>query len=311
MLNQQQYKLAKDRQREIMAILNRFAQNLSGENNIEKIYQMTFNFQDLGYVFQQLKEVHDFWFTEANMPKRNRVLLGDCLEIMPKIPDGYFDMILCDLPYGTTARNKWDEIIPFAPIWKQYERIIKDNGAIVLTAAEPFTSMLITSNPKLFRYDLIWEKATATGFLNANRMPLRAHEQILVFYKKLPTYNPQKTQGSPYKMTRRDIGSNYNDAEVIQHTTNNEDGLRYPRSVLYFPHDKDKLHPTQKPVALFEYLIKTYTNEGEIVLDNCAGSGTTGEACENLGRKYVLIEKEQKYYDIILNRLKLSQQSQP
>jgi len=236
----------------------------------------------------------------------NKIILGDCLEIMPKIPDKYFDMILCDLPYGTTARNKWDVIIPFELLWKQYERIIKDNGAIVLTAAEPFTSMLITSNPKMFRYDLIWEKATATGFLNANRMPLRAHEQVLLFYKHLPTYNPQKTQGNPYSMTRRGHDTKtYNMREQDRDwTTNNKDGLRYPRSVMYFPWDKDKLHPAQKPLALFEYLIKTYTKEGDIVLDNCAGSGTTGVACRNLNRKYVLIEQEQKYYDIILDRIK-------
>ena len=235
---------------------------------------------------------------------KNKVMLGDCLDLMQEIPESYFDMILCDLPYGTTARNKWDEIIPFKPLWKQYERVIKSNGAIVLTAAEPFTSMLITSNPKLFRYDLIWEKATATGFLNANRMPLRAHEQVLVFYKKLPTYNPQKTQGKPYKMTRRGDTSNYNEVKDLHWTTDNQDGLRFPRSVLYFPHDKIKLHPTQKPLALFEYLIKTYTNKKDIVLDNCAGSGTTGIACRNLKRKFVLIEKEQEYYDTILQRMK-------
>lgn len=231
------------------------------------------------------------------------VLLGDCLDLMKNIPSGKIDFILCDLPYGVTARNKWDVIIPFKPLWEQYNRVIKNNGAIVLTATEPFSSMLIMSNPENFRYDLIWEKPLATGFLNANKMPLRNHEQILVFYKSLPIYNPQKTEGKPYKMTRRGDTTNYNSVKNLHQETNNVDGKRFPKSVIKFSSDKDKLHPTQKPLALFEWLIKTFTNEGETVLDNCAGSGTTGIACVKNNRNSILIEKDPKFFELIKTRL--------
>ena len=237
----------------------------------------------------------------------NKVHLGDCLELMKDIPDGSIDMILCDLPYGTT-QNKWDTIIPFDKLWEQYERIIKQNGAIVLTSQSPFDKVLACSNLKLFRYELIWRKSRPSGHLNANRMPLKAHENILVFYKKLPAYNKQMTKGKPNHVKDGSIrqtkatNNNYGSFEnVAQKATD----LKNPVSVLDFSQqDPNKIiHPTQKPVALFEYLIKTYTNEGDVVLDNCAGSGTTGEACINTNRKYILMEKEEKYFDLINDRL--------
>ena len=236
------------------------------------------------------------------MLEKNKIYCMDCLEGMKQMDDNSVDMILCDLPYGVTARNKWDIIIEFDKLWKQYERIIKDNGAIVLTATEPFASMLIISNNKLFRYDLIWEKPLATGFLNANRMPLRNHEQVLVFYKKLPTYNPQKTKGKPYTMKRRGDTSNYNEVKEL-HWVTNSNGDRFPKSVIKFSADKDKLHPTQKPVKLFEYLIKTYSDEGDLVLDNCIGSGTTAVACKNTNRNFIGIDTSEEYCKIANKRL--------
>lgn len=231
-----------------------------------------------------------------------KVIQGDCLEVMKDIPDKSIDMILCDLPYGTTA-CKWDTIIPFEAMWEQYRRVIKDNGAIVLTASQPFTSALVMSNPKMFRYDLTWSKNAVTGFLNAKRMPLRSHEDILVFYKKLPTYNPQKTQGKPYRKNMRGQTQIY--GKFNEHRPENIDGLRNPTSIIHIHNGNrsEKVHPTQKPVALFEYLIKTYTNEGDTILDNCAGSGTTGIAARNLKRNFILIEKEPEYIEIINKRL--------
>lgn len=229
---------------------------------------------------------------------------GDCLEIMPlEIEDKSIDMILCDLPYGTTA-CKWDTIIPFKPLWREYERIIKDNGAIVLTGSQPFTSALVMGNPKMFRYEWIWEKSNGGGFLSANKMPLKRHENVLVFYKSLPTYNPQMTKGVKYSTTSSCGGGHLGEVQskkVAGWVTKN-DGQRYPISYQFFSNDVG-LHPTQKPVKLFEYLIKTYTNEGDLVLDNCAGSGTTGVACEITNRNSILIEKEPNYCDIIRNRL--------
>jgi len=237
------------------------------------------------------------------------VFHGDCLEIMKSIPASSIDMILCDLPYGTTG-CKWDVIIAFDELWKQYDRIIKNNGAIVLFAQCPFDKILGSSKINLLRYEWIWEKNNATGHLQANKNPMKSHENILVFYKKMPTYNPQKTTG--HKLSTNSYkpldSQNRNGTYGIvkkgykrQSTTE-----RFPRSVLKFNTDKYKnaLHPTQKPVLLFEYLIKTYTNQGETVLDNCAGSGTTGIACINTKRNYILIEKEQKYFDIINERIK-------
>ncbi len=229
----------------------------------------------------------------------NVVYNEDCLEGMNRIEDKSIDMILCDLPYGITA-CKWDTIIPFEPLWKQYNRIIKDNGAIVLTASQPFTSLLITSNLKMFKYEWIWEKEQGVNFLLSKKVPLKVHENICVFYKKQPTYNPQMEKGKPYlsgKGNSGDVTKN-----VIKVQTKNE-GTRYPRSVIKINREVG-LHPTQKPVALFEYLIKTYTNEGDIVLDNCMGSGTTAIACMNTNRNFIGFEIDKGYYDIILERIK-------
>lgn len=240
---------------------------------------------------------------------KKEILLGDCLELMKDIPDGSIDMILCDLPYGTTA-CKWDTIIPFDKLWEQYERIIKSNGAIVLTASQPFTSTLVMSNPKLFKYEWIWEKSKASNFLLAKKQPLKAHENILVFANGTPNYYPQKTQGKPYY--KSGVKEKHDNPEVSNnipnyhsHIRKSEDGMRLPRTVQYFitAESEGKFHPTQKPIALFEYLIKTYTNENGIVLDNTAGSGTTAIACLNTNRQFIVMEKEQKYYDIILKRV--------
>lgn len=232
---------------------------------------------------------------------------GDCLELMKEIPDKSIDMILCDLPFGQTARNKWDSVIPFDLLWKQYNRIIKDNGAIVLFANGMFTADLIQSNRKMWRYNLVWEKAQPTGFLNANRMPLRAHEDICVFYKKLPTYNPQKTTGHSRKVTKAEHRKNCKDSPDYNEfgLTSYDSTERYPRSVLRFPKDiqKSAVHPTQKPVALLEYLIKTYTNEEDTVLDNCMGSGSTGVACVNTERKFIGFELDSHFYEIAQERI--------
>ena len=229
------------------------------------------------------------------------IIQGDCLDVMREIPAGSIDMILCDLPYGVT-RNKWDVVIPEVSLWEQYERIIKPNGAMVLTCSQPFTSMLLMSNKKLFRYSLVWQKTTHTGFLNAKRMPMRTHEDILVFYKKLPTYNPQKTLGHKRKVSSAKHKENCIKTEDYgKHGLTDYDSTeRYPTSILTFSTDKQKgaLHPTQKPISLFEYLIKTYTNEGETVLDNCIGSGTTAIAAMNTGRHFIGIEKEAQYVDM-------------
>ena len=223
---------------------------------------------------------------------------GDCLELMKDIPDGSVDMILADLPYGTT-RNKWDSIIPLDLLWEQYNRIIKERGAIVLTAQTPFDKVLGVSNLKMLRYEWIWHKNNVTGFLNAKRMPLKDHENILVFYKKAPTYNPQDIVKID-KVSRSGTNtSNYGKygTEWVQEWTN------YPRTVRRFDYDKEKIHPTQKPVALFEYLIKTYTNEGELVLDNVMGSGTTGVACLNTNRNFIGIELDENYFNIAKERI--------
>lgn len=230
----------------------------------------------------------------------NKIHHGDCLEIMKGIPDGSIDMILADLPYGTT-QNKWDSIIPLDKLWAQYERIIKGCGAIVLTAAYPFNSALMQSNPKMFKYDLIWDKTMVTGHLNAKKMPLRRHEDILVFYKRPPTYNPQMTKGQPYTSFTGSDGGNYGNFSRV--LTVNE-GDRHPVSIISIPQQRHSGgHPTQKPVALFEYLIKTYTNEGETVLDNCIGSGTTAIAAINTNRNFIGIEQEKEYVDIANKRI--------
>lgn len=229
---------------------------------------------------------------------RGRFMLGDCLERMREMPDASVDMILCDLPYGTT-QNKWDAVIPFEPLWEQYWRIAKPGAAVVLTAAQPFTSALVMSQVGRFRYEWVWEKTAATGFLNAKKEPLRAHENICVFYTSPPTYNPQKTTGHERKSVRgakAGHGPNYNKSSAERGEYDSTE--RFPRSVQVFAKDNriGSPHPTQKPVALFEYLIRTYTDEGMTVLDNCAGSGTTAVACERTGRNWVCIERDEGYY---------------
>ena len=223
---------------------------------------------------------------------------------MQRIPDKSIDMILCDPPYGTT-KNKWDSVLPLEEMWAQYERVIKDRGAIVLFSQQPFTATLISSNLKLFRYEWVWRKPTATGFLNANRMPLKAHENILVFYKHLPTYHPQKWYSKPYGKTRcRSFTSNYgNYVDVISESV---DGARYPHDVIEFSNCQGQergKHPTQKPIALLEYLINTYTDRGGLILDNCIGSGSTAVACINTGRKYIGFEIDPAYYQIAQQRI--------
>ena len=233
----------------------------------------------------------------------NKVICADCLVAMKDIPDKSIDMILADLPYGTTA-CKWDTIIPFEPLWEQYKRIIKDNGAIVLTASQPFTSALVMSNPKMFRYDMCWIKTKASNFQNARKMPMKRHEDILVFYSTLPTYNLELTQlDKPINSSRKNKGANLGHCIDNGEYMQKETGFKFTDLYYSNPSGKGHLHPTQKPVALFEYLIKTYTNEGDLVLDNVAGSGTTGVACKNLNRNYILIEKEPEYIDIINKRL--------
>ena len=234
----------------------------------------------------------------------NKVICGDCLEVMKDIPDKSIDMILADLPYGTTA-CKWDTIIPFEPLWEQYKRIIKDNGAIVLTGSQPFTSALVMSNIKMFKYEWIWGKSKCGSPLSAKYRPMAKHENILVFGKGVIKYNPEMLLGKPYKRDFTPAKLNNHKFGIKGAKTDNK-GTRFPDTVLFFQQKwrrQDQIHPTQKPVALFEYLIKTYTNEGDLVLDNCAGSGTTGVACKNLNRNFILIEKEPEYIDIINKRL--------
>ena len=232
----------------------------------------------------------------------NTIYNEDCLDGMNRIPDKSVDMILCDLPYGTTA-CKWDTIIPFEPLWAEYERIIKDNGAIVLTATQPFTTKLIESNFKRFRYNLIWEKPQGVDPFMAKKRPLNNVEDIVVFYKKQPTYNPQYEKGEPYRITRDKKDRNYEiTGTVMKETTTINEGVRLPKRIIRCNQERG-LHPTQKPVNLFEYLIKTYTNEGETVLDNCMGSGTTAIACLNTNRNFIGFELDKDYFDIANERI--------
>ena len=230
---------------------------------------------------------------------------GDCLEIMKDIPDKSIDMILCDLPYGTTA-CKWDNIIPFEPLWEQYNRVIKDNGAIVLFGSEPFSSRMRMSNLKMYRYDWIWEKNKCSNFLLLKKQPQKNYENICVFYKKAPTYNPQMRNGKPYKDNgRKEVKNLQQKLNIKSVTPISNNGTRYPKAIIYYQvgNTRIKLHPTQKPVELLEYLIKTYTNEGELVLDNCMGSGSTGVACINTNRNFIGIELDNKYYEIAKQRI--------
>jgi len=247
----------------------------------------------------------------------NQVIHGDCLDVMPTL-DMKFDMILCDLPYGTTV-CKWDTIIPFEPLWEQYKRLIKNNGVIVLTGSEPFSSNLRLSNINWYAYDWIWDKGKGGNWFNLKNRPFKSHEDVMVFFEKPGiTFNPERVYRSERSQKKDPIGpvkARQQGARPIHHygaTTKTErvmasDGKKHPMDIVKFPQqEKGYLkfkHPTKKPVALFEYLIKTYTNEGETVLDNCAGSGTTAIACLNTNRNYILIEKYKKYVDMINERI--------
>ena len=229
--------------------------------------------------------------------------LGDCLDVMKTFPDNEVDLILVDLPYQLVACS-WDSMIPLEPLWEQYNRIAKENAAMVFTSSQPFTTILISSNIKNFRYEWIWEKPQGTNPMAAKIMPLKSHENILVFYRKSPTYNPQMWRDSPYsgfKSSTKTIGEAYGNLKS-QHR-DNPDGSRYPKTVLQFKQEKG-FHPTQKPVPLMEYLIKTYSNEGETVLDNTMGSGTTGVAAIQCDRKFIGIESDSGYYDIAVKRIR-------
>ena len=236
------------------------------------------------------------------------LMFGDCLKEMKKIPDKSVDMVLCDLPYGTSA-CKWDNVIPFEPLWKEYERIAKENAAIVLFGSQPFTSKLICSNLKLFKYEIVWDKVNQyTGALLAKKRPLKRHENILVFYKRQPIYNPQYEEGKPYRQVRNYNGVGEYASNTVKRVTTNNTGYRYPCSVIKIKGmlpdgGRTSVHPTQKPVALLEYLIKTYTNPGETVLDNCMGSGSTGVACVNTGRDFIGIELDQHYFEVAKQRI--------
>ena len=246
---------------------------------------------------------------------KKEILLGDCLQLMKDIPDGSIDMILCDLPYGTTQIG-WDCMLDMFELWNEYNRVLKLNGAVVLFAAEPFTSKLIVGNIENFKYRITWNKIKTSNHLNSRKQPLRCVEDICVFYKKQPTYNPQLRERDKKNIRdpKREYGNDKN--QVYGKTQDNymfnsgreiplEKG--YPLDLIEFAQvgsfGNKRIHPTQKPVELFEYLIKTYSNEGDLILDNCAGSGTTAIACLNTNRQFIVIEKEQKYYDIILKRV--------
>jgi site-specific DNA-methyltransferase (adenine-specific) len=223
----------------------------------------------------------------------NTIHLGDCLELMKELPDASVDLVLCDLPYGTTA-NKWDALIPFSSLWEQYKRIGKENCVYALTASQPFTTALINSNPAMFRYEMVWDKTKGGNFALARKQPMKSHENIIIFYRKQPTYNPQmETRGNVRKKGGGKASDNFGIVPTV--SFNN---TYYPKSIVTFSTGSrtDQFHPTQKPVALFEYLIKTYTNPGDLVLDNCAGSGTTAVACKQTGRRYLCIEKDRDYW---------------
>jgi len=229
----------------------------------------------------------------------NTITQGNCLDLLPRVASGSVDMVLCDLPYGTT-QNAWDTVIPFDRLWEQYRRILKPGGTVVLSASQPFTTAVVASNYPWFRYEWIWRKNNATGHLNAHRMPMKEHENILVFGQGTVPYNAQGLRLFMKKTRRGGNGGNFGKSG----TENFQQFTGYPRSVLEFETDSPKLHPTQKPVALWEYLIRTYTNEGDTVLDNCCGSGTTGVACQNTGRNFIQFELSPEYCEIARSRLK-------
>lgn len=234
--------------------------------------------------------------------------LGDCLEVMAEIPDGSVDLILCDLPYGTTA-CKWDSVIPFEPLWEQYRRIAKKNAAIVLTASQPFTTALIASNIRHFKYCWVWEKSRFANQILAKKQPLKTHEDVCVFYGRQPTYNPQGLI-EVNRVTKQGARITDNSGGGVRSTEYRQTHANYPRTVQSFKSAGRTVHPTQKPVALMEYLIRTYTNEGETVLDNCMGSGTTGVACANTGRHFIGIERDPGYFEIARSRIEQAHRAQ-
>ena len=241
------------------------------------------------------------------MNAQYELMLGDTLERMREIPDGSVDMVMADLPYGTTA-CKWDSVIPFEPLWTAYRRVCKPSAAIVLTASQPFTSALVMSNVKEFRYCWVWDKVNRyTGALLANKMPMKRHEDVVVFYRKLPIYNKQFREGKPYSVKRTGGHGEHNgNAHESQFRVGVNDGNHNPCSIIEVKGDNKKehgSHPTQKPVALMEYLVKTYTNPGELVLDNTMGSGTTGVACMNTDRRFIGIERDETYFGIAQARI--------
>lgn len=241
-------------------------------------------------------------FSLENTIQNNSIIHADCMNIFPKIKDKSIDMILCDLPYGNTA-NEWDKLLPIIPLWKEYERIIKDKGNIILFGTGLFAFKLALSNEKLFRYDMVWKKSKCGSPMIAKYMPMKRHELILVFGKSASNYYPQMTEGTPYKRNWT-VTNNNNMKYGITGASADNKGTRHPISILDFPQQwrrQDQHHPTQKPVPLFEWLIKSYSKEGELVLDNCAGIGTTGKACLNTNRNFILIEKELEYYERMKN----------
>lgn len=248
------------------------------------------------------------------MIEPNTLHCGDCLKVMPHIANKSIDMILCDLPYQVLHKDnpnaQWDRIIPFEPLWEQYNRIIKDNGAIILFAQGMFTAQLMMSNPKMWRYNLVWDKVLKTGFLNANRMPLRQHEDICVFYKQLPTYNPQMVKCEPHKRNHSKGNGKHSQKNSCYGTFVEVPTIvsdeKYPTSIISVSKEHTIghfFHPTQKPVALIRYLIRTYTNENDVVLDNTMGSGSTIVAAINEKRQYIGIEKDEKYFEIAKQRI--------
>ena len=234
----------------------------------------------------------------------NRIYNTDCMgpDGMARIDNGAVDMILCDLPYGVT-QNKWDSVIPIEPMWAEYTRIIKPHGVIALTSMQPFTSQLVMSNIKRFKYEIIWDKISPTGFLNAKKQVMRRHENILIFYQGQGTYNPQKTAGEPYRRGKSGVSTNYGRIKLYTRCRKADD--RYPTTILKISNAnrKNRIHPNQKPVKLFEWLIKTYSNPGELVLDNCTGSGTTAIACTNTNRNFIGFETDKEYYEKSLERI--------
>lgn len=239
---------------------------------------------------------------ELDAGRRARMHNSDCLAGMSRIETGTVDLVLCDLPYGTT-KCPWDRVLPFGPLWEQYRRVLKPRGALVLFAAQPFATDLINSARKLFRYDLVWEKGTAVGHANANRMPMRSHELVLVFYQRLPKYHPQGLVPLEKPVVRRGSGRKAGSVYGGMRNASVQRFTGYPRSVLHFASREKRLHPTQKPVELLEYLVRTYTDPGDLVLDNCMGSGSTAVAALRAGRRFVGFETDPGYFDIARRRV--------